>query len=362
MRSDIPSSSGSEPRRRLEAGDHAAPFALPDQSGARATPLDDQAAGRPMLLVFLSGDAPERWAEDLAGFRDAQDEIATLGGLIFGITPCPVQVNGELHGAQGLKFPLLSDPKGEVFNAYGLDPKRDRGRATTLLLDRNFRVQELIVAKSGQPQGAAALAALQAAVAGEQPITFGVHPPILVIPRVLAPEDCARLIETWHRPVKVWSSDGLVSDGHDKETGDFKVSNESHGRVLHYVIRNPELQTALDRKVGRRIGPEIRKAFQTSVSKREEYRIACYDSAESGNLPAHRDNPTPKTKHRRFTLVVALNGGEYQGGELRFREYGPHSYSAETGTAIIWSAALLHEVGAVTAGRRFMLGTHLYGE
>jgi hypothetical protein len=231
-----------------------------------------------------------------------------------------------------------------------------------LLLDRNFRIQELIVPELGQPQGTAALAALKAAAAKELPIKFGVHPPILVLPRILAPEDCARLIETWHRPVKVWSSDGLVSEGYDQETVDFKVSNDSYGRVLHYVIRNPELQTALDRKIGKRIGPEIRKAFQTSVSQREEYRIACYDSAASGSLPAHRDNPTPKTKHRRFTLIVALNGGEYQGGELCFREYGPHGYSAETGTAIIWSAALLHEVGEVTAGRRFMLGTHLYGE
>jgi peroxiredoxin len=362
MQTDKPQFGGAGPRHRLEVGDRAAPFALPDHTGASATPLDDQAAGRPMLLVFLSGDFPERWAEVLSGFRSVQDEIATLGGLVFGITPCPVQVNSELHGAQGLKFPLLSDPKGEIFGAYGLDPKSDRGLVIIFLLDRSFRVQELIVPKPRQPQGAAALAALQAAVAKEQPISVGIHPPILVIPRVLAPEDCARLIETWHRPVKVWSSDGLVSDGYDKETGDFKVSNESYGRVLHYVIRNPELQTALDRKIGRRIGPEIRKAFQTSVSQREEYRIACYDSAESGSLPAHRDNPTPKTKHRRFTLVVALNGGEYQGGELCFREYGPHSYSAETGTAIIWSAALLHEVGEVTAGRRFMLGTHLYGE
>ena len=120
MQTDRPQSGGSGPPRRLEAGDHAAPFALPDQSGARVTPLDDRAAGRPMLLVFLSGDAPERWAEELTGFRDAQDEIASLGGLVFGITPCPVQVNGELHGAQGLTFPLLSDPKCKVFGAYGL--------------------------------------------------------------------------------------------------------------------------------------------------------------------------------------------------------------------------------------------------
>jgi peroxiredoxin/predicted 2-oxoglutarate/Fe(II)-dependent dioxygenase YbiX len=362
MQTDTPQSGGSGPPRRLKAGDHAAPFALPDHTGAKITPVDDQTAGRPMLLVFLSGDAPERWVEDLAGFCDAQDEIAALGGLVFGITPCPIQVNGEIHDAHSLKFPLLSDPKGEVFGAYGIDPKSVRRLVTTLLLDRNFRIQRLIVPDPRQSRGATALAALKAAVAGEQPITLGGHPPVLVIPRVLAPEDCARLIEIWHRPVKVWSTDGLVSDGHDEEKGDFKVRNDSYGKVMQFVVRDPAVQTMLDSKIGHRIGRELRKAFQTTVSQREDYRIACYDSAESGSLPAHRDNPTPKTKHRRFTLTVALNGGEYHGGELCFREYGPQRYSVETGTAIIWSAALLHEVSEVTAGRRFILGTHLYGE
>jgi predicted 2-oxoglutarate/Fe(II)-dependent dioxygenase YbiX len=61
-------------------------------------------------------------------------------------------------------------------------------------------------------------------------------------------------------------------------------------------------------------------------------------------------------------VTVALNSGDYQGGELCFREYGPQRYSVETGTAIIWSCSLLHEVSEVTAGRRFILGTHLFGE
>jgi peroxiredoxin/predicted 2-oxoglutarate/Fe(II)-dependent dioxygenase YbiX len=335
---------------------------LPDQSGARITPLEDKAAGRPMLLVFLSGDDPERWTGELAGLRDAQDRFDALGGLIFGITTRSVEANGELHDAQGLKFPLLSDPKGEVLAAFGIDPGSDRRPATSFLLDRSFRVQELIASDSQTPQASVAVAALTAAVAGEQAVTLGGHPPILVIPRVLAPEDCARLIEVWHRPVRVWSTDGLVSAGHDEEKRDFKVRNDSYGKVTQFVVRDPAVQTALDGKIGRRIGPELRKAFQTTVSRREDYRIACYDSVEGGSLPAHRDNPTPQTKHRRFTVTVALNSGDYQGGELCFREYGPQRYSVETGTAIIWSCSLLHEVSEVTAGRRFILGTHLFGE
>ena len=70
-------------------------------------------------------------------------------------------------------------------------------------------------------------------------------------------------------------------------------------------------------------------------SQRERYRIARYDLASGGVLHAHRDNSTKETAHRRFTMTVNLNAGEYEGAALRFREYGDHSYEVERGTAII---------------------------
>jgi len=60
-------------------------------------------------------------------------------------------------------------------------------------------------------------------------------------------------------------------------------------------------------------------------------------------------------------MTVNLNAGEYEGGALRFREYGDHLYAVERGTAVVWSATLLHEVMPVTAGARFVLGVHMYG-
>lgn len=57
------------------------------------------------------------------------------------------------------------------------------------------------------------------------------------------------------------------------------------------MVRDVALRTALDDKVLRRVAPEIKKAFAYNPSKREEFRIACYDVADGGSLPAHRDNP-----------------------------------------------------------------------
>ena len=103
------------------------------------------------------------------------------------------------------------------------------------------------------------------------------------------------------------------------------------------------------------------KAFGYRPTKREEYRIACYDAAEGGSLPPHRDNPTEATQHRRFTVSVNLNNGAFEGGGLTFRESSDHIYDVAAGTAIVWSCSLLHEVLPVTSGRRFILGAHLYG-
>ena len=104
------------------------------------------------------------------------------------------------------------------------------------------------------------------------------------------------------------------------------------------------------------------KAFQTKISQREGVVVTCYAGEDGGFLAPHRDNHHEKTRHRRFTLSVVLNGGAYEGGELRFKEYGAHLYDFEPGTGVVWAAGLLHEVRPVTKGRRFVTGTHLFGE
>ncbi len=74
----------------------------------------------------------------------------------------------------------------------------------------------------------------------------------------------------------------------------------------------------------------------------------------------HRDCANPETGHRRFTVAVMLND-DYQGGELRFREYSDERYRLPRGFGVVWSCALLHEVTPVTSGVRYSLAVHLYG-
>jgi len=66
--------------------------------------------------------------------------------------------------------------------------------------------------------------------------------------------------------------------------------------------------------------------------------------------------------HRRFACSINLNTEDFEGGELRFPEFGNHLYRPPTGAAIVFSSSLLHEPLHVTAGRRFVLLAFLYGD
>ncbi len=71
---------------------------------------------------------------------------------------------------------------------------------------------------------------------------------------------------------------------------------------------------------------------------------------------------TPYTARRRFAMSLALDSDAYEGGYLRFPEYGPQLFRAETGSAVVFSVAVLHEVTKVTAGHRFILLGFFYSE
>ena len=73
---------------------------------------------------------------------------------------------------------------------------------------------------------------------------------------------------------------------------------------------------------------------------------------EASSAP-HRDNTTRGTAHRRFAVTINLNDGPWEGGDLRFPEYGPQTYRAPTGGAVVFSCSLLHECTPVTRGERY---------
>src|SRR6185369_3846083 len=106
-------------------------------------------------------------------------------------------------------------------------------------------------------------------------------------------------------------------------------------RRSDYTIEDEVLKLALLDRIARRLLPQIHKAFQFRATRIERWIVACYDGESGGFFRPHRDNTTAGTAHRAFACTINLNAEDYEGGELRFPEFGPGTYRAPTGGALI---------------------------
>ena len=330
-----------------EIGDYAPNFQLPDERGKPFILRADQVAGRPVLLAF---SPPEPEPAALQELRSAAAELADAAAVGLLVRDAPPRENAALLERHGLSFRAISDPGGRLRQVYGLD----RATGTRfVLLSPNQRIQ-MVEAALGP-----VLERVRAEAARREEVTARPHPPVLLVPEALSRAECRTLIDLCESPG--WPTSG-VGD-HLQEKGNYKIEINDYGRVdrVDFVVQEAETVRWIDMRLGRRVIPEIAKAFQYRVTRRERFHIARYEGARGGFQHGHRDNPTPDLAHRRFALSLNLNTEEYEGGALRFPEYGAQRYRAETGSALVFSSSLLHEVLEVTSGRRYVLLSHLYG-
>ena len=317
-------------RGQLGVGERAADFVLRGRSGVPAR-FYAHAGGRPTAVVF-DDDGNDPRLVDLAGQLAARDDIAL----------CCVTLQ-EPAGGTGL--PMWSDRDGTVTAAYGVAA----GELTAVVLDPNLRVVGVVV---GDRLAGQVVELLETAVHRGPTVEVVAQAPVLLLPRALDAADRDQLIGVWDR-------EGGIETGVARSSGD--ALDASYKRRRDHTVGDPELLRELSSVVGRRVLPEVRKAFAFRATRFEGFKIACYDASTGGFFRPHRDNLTPSTAHRVFALTLNLNDG-YQGGQLRFPEYGNQLYRPDAGTALVFSCAQLHEVLDVTAGRRFVLLSFLSGE
>lgn len=180
------------------------------------------------------------------------------------------------------------------------------------------------------------------------------HAPVLVLPDLLDPELCRRLIAFWESGDKV---QGLV-----RSRDGFADVDKSTKRRVDVLLSDQDLLAALHRAFAEKVGPAVQHVFQYRMVECEAVRIGCYDAQDRGFFAAHRDNTTRHTMHRHFALSLNLNQGAYKGGQLRFPEFASPPFDAPTGGGVIFSCSLLHEALPVTRGRRFGAFTFFYDE
>jgi len=348
----LPTASRNPPvfRAPLAVGDIAPPCVLPSRDGGMVDLRGDEVAGHPLVLVFwprLEASALASAASALAGIQPA---LQQQGARVFAVT------QAAPAGMEPPPFPVLLDRDGKAFAAFSASTREP----TTIALRHSYHVARILKGTPAE-QAEGALAAVRAVVAEHRAAVLVPHPPVLVVPDVLSAEECRRLIQVYETRGKVFLEPG---HGDDKMTTDYKMRVPDYGRgdrIDHWIV-DRDTMSFIDGRLGGRLFPEVRKAFQYPVTRRERMRIGCYTGTRGGEAHGHRDDSEVIAAHRRFAMSLNLNTEEFEGGELRFPEYGEQLYRPATGAAIVFSCSMLHEALEVRAGRRFVLLAFLFGE
>lgn len=338
--------------RKFQPGDPAPWFVARGTEQRRFS--FDTVAGRYVVLCFLGsvGDASVAAALHVALVKHRRlfdDTNACLFGISIDVED---ERQSRLRQATGVR--PIWDFDQAISRLYGAAAEDDPSgyKRFWLVLDPMLRVLRMEPLEQAE--------AVMAYVAGLP--RAGVHDgaerraPVLVLPRVFEPDFCRHLIGLYQTHGGEQSGFMLEVDGRTIPAGDRLFKQRRDHQIAHEATR-----TAMRQRIQVRLLPEVWKSFQFSATRLERYIVACYDAGEGGHFQPHRDNTTRGTAHRRFAVTINLND-DYEGGDLRFPEFGSHRYRGPVGGAVVFSCTLLHEVTPVTKGIRFATLPFLYDE
>jgi peroxiredoxin Q/BCP len=124
---------------RLQPGDPAPDFTLPDADGNEVTLSSYR--GRRVVVYFYPQASTPGCTTQACDFRDSLDSLSAAGVAVIGISPDRPAALAKFRDEQGLTFPLLSDPEHTALTAYGTwGEKKNYGRSYLGVLRSTFVV------------------------------------------------------------------------------------------------------------------------------------------------------------------------------------------------------------------------------
>lgn len=102
---------------RLQAGDTAPEFQLPDAEGDMFDLAETR--GRKVVLYFYPAAGTPGCTTEACDFRDSLASLRTAGYLVVGVSKDAPAKLRRFADSHALAFPLLSDPELTVHRAYG---------------------------------------------------------------------------------------------------------------------------------------------------------------------------------------------------------------------------------------------------
>jgi predicted 2-oxoglutarate/Fe(II)-dependent dioxygenase YbiX len=300
---------------------------LPAASGGLFDSTDPAMAGLARLYWLGAPPDPEG-ADKLA---DALGSCETLVHFVMAAPPCLPEAYAS----------WLIDKAGELERAFGASG------SLAILVDPAGRVASLLA----EPTPDAVRKLAEQLFNSTSPQVVQAKAPVLLIERVVEPGLCHTLIKYWQGREKLANTVG-------SESGN--VANADVKRRQDVQLDDPKLFVELRDCIVRRVLPAMAQAFHARINVIEAPMIGCYPAASGGWFRAHRDNTSRFNAHRQYALTLNLNGGDqYEGGAVRFPEYGRELYRPPMGAGLVFSCSLLHEAMPVTRGSRMGAFTFL---
>ena len=323
-------------------GEPAPGFATPGVTNPRY--VFDTAAGRYLLLAIIhAGPGVDMAVRALEQRRKTFDDLhASAFVLIVGDDD---QRQTRQDGLPGLRF--LFDTDGAIAARYGA-ADTDRW----FLIDPALHV---LAAGSADQADTMIDRLAQLPPPAQHSGSDGIAP-VLLTPRIFEPAFCDTLIALYRD--KGGEASGFMREVDGVTT---LMMDENHKRRTDVIVDDELLQRQIVVRLQQRLVPQIAKTFNFQPTRIERYLVACYDAQTGGFFRPHRDNTTRGTAHRRFAVSINLNG-DYDGGDLRFPEFGNRTYRPPPGGACVFSCSVLHEATPVTRGERFAFLPFLYDE
>ncbi|MEU3568125.1 thioredoxin-dependent thiol peroxidase [Kitasatospora sp. NPDC036755] len=131
---------------RLQPGDTAPAFSLPDADGNQVSLADH--AGRKVIVYFYPAALTPGCTKQACDFTDNLELLADAGYDVIGVSPDKPEKLGKFREAENLKVTLVSDVEKKVLEAYGaFGEKQNYGRTylgvirSTIVVDEQGKVE-----------------------------------------------------------------------------------------------------------------------------------------------------------------------------------------------------------------------------
>ncbi len=280
--------------------------------------------------------------------------------MFFGISNDPEDeaTKRVRNNPPGIRF--FWDHEGSVSRQIGIldhDESPMHFRLVTYILSPRLQVMKVIETEDPEAHVSEICDFIYPLPWQSERVPGNIQAPVLVVPNVFEPEFCRELIG-------MFDADGGKDSGYMtvKDGRTVGVIDHKYKKRMDYDIEDPAVRQLMHQKMTTRLMPQIERALMFKVTQIERYWIGLYEAESNGHFNPHRDNTTPATAHRKFACSMNLNAEEFEGGELRFPEFGNYTYKAPTGGAVIFACSLLHEATPVTKGKRYAFLPFLFDE